>query len=66
MTNYADLMRAGTYVGQDAALTILHGKRALLLIDGDSVTAQFDDVTTGYGYGWHPFKLSDFDLEPEE
>lgn len=30
----------------------------------EQVGAQFDDVDTGLGYGWHKFRLSDFELIP--
>lgn len=32
----------------------------------DHLIAQFDDVTTGYGFGWHAFNTEDFTLEPVE
>lgn len=47
------------YIGDDSTLL---GKKALVgfaLVGGQSV-AQFDDLETGYGSGWHHFKISDF------
>lgn len=67
-------MRRGTYVGggSDAKGKPLDGKTALLLV-GDTnsvqsqtrVKAQFDDVATGLGHGWHEFPKDAFDIEPE-
>lgn len=48
-----------TYVGPKDNL---QGKAALVR-DGaaaDRVLAQFDDLKTGYGIGWHEFPRSDF------
>lgn len=70
--------RHGTYIGPRKELK---GKRALVKIErhyvqdmipshGEvvsvTVTAQFDDVATGLGHGWHNFRLDDFDIDPKE
>lgn len=47
------------YHGEDPELA---GKTALVGFTyvGGATVAQFDDVDTGYGYGWHHFHHSDF------
>jgi hypothetical protein len=70
--------RSGIYIGPIADLK---GKTALLMVETHYVqdmipshgqvqsvtlTAQFDDVHTGLGFGWHPFDIKDFDIKPEE
>lgn len=50
----------GRYVGREERL---RGKTTLLrAIEGGTrdVVAQFDDVGTGYGYGWHLFYRKQF------
>lgn len=64
-------MKQGTYIGPIPQLKAL---RALLWdVEGDenSVIAQFDDYTAQsngvlLAWGWHPFPLADFRLDPEE
>ena len=55
--------RRGTYIGP---IEKLKGKTALLL-PGDScvLRAQFDDMDTGYGLGWHTFSKANFELHPK-
>lgn len=57
------MMRAGTYIGPNEALK---GKKALLqIVEGTKfVKVQFDDVTTGFGHGWHLRVASEFEIEP--
>ena len=49
----------------------LKGKTALVRVYSDCVLAQFDDLETKLGIGWHPFTRDDFeaveagDLEDE-
>lgn len=51
-------MRHGKYVGDRSELT---GKCALLRTGPDGTTlAQFDDIETGLGYGWHLFRSIEF------
>lgn len=54
------LLRA-EYVGTDSKL---YGKEAELLIteDNETVKAKFDDVSTGFGYGWHTFSVTRFNI----
>lgn len=49
-----------TYVGKDASLK---GKTALVGFAwfGGMPVAQFDDIETGYGFGWHHFRENDFE-----
>ncbi len=56
-------MRRGVYIG--TAEPELTGKRASLRLHGSVLTAQFDDVSTGLGYGWHNFPTSEWALELE-
>lgn len=53
------------YIGSDPAL---YGKTALVghTQEGGFPVAQFDDISTGYGYGWHEFGISDFSLPERE
>ncbi len=37
----------------------------MLKLFGTLLTAQFDDVSTGLGYGWHNFPKSEWELDPE-
>ena len=62
--------RRGTYTGNrpDAKGKALQGKTSLLLLNSETpeiVKAQFDDVATGLGHGWHVFDAVEFELEPE-
>jgi hypothetical protein len=57
----------GVYIG---ALPELKGKTALLQTQehmqaraNATVLAQFDDVSTGLGLGWHQFPVTDFELD---
>jgi hypothetical protein len=56
-------MRAGTYVGPDPQLK---GERALLRPARTSahILAQFDNAESVYGYGWTPFPVEHFDIDP--
>ncbi len=59
----------GTYVGNPASVRkkSLKGKTALLRrIEDGFLHAQFDDVTTGLGYGWHRFPESHFTVTPSD
>jgi len=56
-------MRSGTYIGN---IEELKGETALILLNGTTVKAQFDDVNTGFGYSWHEFNYDEFELDPEE
>ncbi len=56
-------LRHGEYVGRDPAL---RGKKALVSNSGDGVVAQFDDHSTGLGYGWHTFGNHDFKFQMVE
>ncbi len=47
----------------------LKGKLALVQLDGlepHKCTAQFDDTSLPEAYGWHPFKVSEFDIRPSQ
>lgn len=55
-------LKRGIYVGSNASL---HEKSALLLITETELKAQFDDVSTGLGHGWHKFNFNEFILETE-
>ncbi len=56
----------GKYIGPISALK---NRKALLQINGDQVTAQFDDHIVNplndarLAFGWHPFPLADFEVE---
>lgn len=55
------MMFFGTYIG---ALTQYWGKTALLREGSDGILlAQFDDIATGCGYGWHEFNRSDWRIK---
>jgi hypothetical protein len=47
----------GTYIGP---INCLKGQRALLQLAGSHVLAQFNEVATGLGIGWHHFITADF------
>lgn len=52
--------RKGTYTGP---LPLLKGKSAILkCYPSGQCLAQFDDVATGYGNGWHSFSTAAFEL----
>ncbi len=67
-------MLKGTYVGANETLK---GKTALLMearharptvengFGSECFSAQFDDVGTGFGYGWHIFMKTDFQIDKE-
>lgn len=57
--------RFGTYVKQEPHQ--LKGKRAMLQCYPDTgrCLAQFDDIETGYGFGWHDFLMADFEIDDE-
>jgi len=57
-------MMHGTYIGLVESLS---GKTALLIknVLNPGFSAQFDDVSTGLGHGWHNFAADDFTLDPE-
>lgn len=50
-------MVVGWYVGRRKDL---QRKSALVFTDGVDVAAQFDDVETGLGFGWHAFTADEF------
>jgi hypothetical protein len=53
------MMKVCKYTGDDEQL---QGETALVMPNGAGmVLIQADDVTTGYGYGWHEFPASDWD-----
>jgi len=64
------MLKQGTYIGSDR---LLRGKTALVMtVDEKSprgivpvgkVMIQADDVSTGYGHGWHSFSQEDWDYE---
>jgi hypothetical protein len=59
----------GTYIGDrlDTHGRPLKGKKALLLTaDSGVVKAQFDDTTTGFGFGWHEFNPDDWERDTLE
>lgn len=58
-------MMHGTYIGP---IKSLEGKTASLIenIINPGVSAQFDDVSTGLGHGWHNFVNEDFELDDPE
>jgi hypothetical protein len=53
----------GTYVGR---VSDLQGHQALVLPvrdpNSDKIKVQFDDVSTGFGHGWHEFPKTDFEI----
>lgn len=59
------MLSHGTYIGP---IESLKGKTALLIenIVNPGVSAQFDDVSPGYDYGWTNFASEDFDLDDPE
>lgn len=52
----------GTYKGP---LALLKGRKADVVVYPDTgrCMAQFDDVDTGYAFGFHDFETAAFDLE---
>lgn len=56
------MMMHGTYVGQVVGLL---DKTALLMNNRTpgEYLAQFDNVATGFGYGWHRFPCDAFVLD---
>jgi hypothetical protein len=64
------VLKKGTYVGVDIQLK---GKTALVMTVGERsprgivpvgcVMIQADDVSTGYGHGWHEFPESDWEIK---
>lgn len=64
----ASKQQHGTYVGPAEKLK---GKTALLLPSSDNdddspdLRAQFDDIDTGFGYGWYTFSKSSFEIDLE-
>ena len=54
------MIQHGVYIGDRSEL---QGKTALLMVSGDIAKAQFDDIGTGYGYGWHTFQRDEWDIE---
>lgn len=62
--------RHGTYIGskRDTKGKPLAGQTSLLLVNDATpsvVKAQFDNIETGYGYGWHEFSADEFELDPK-
>ena len=56
-------MKLGKYIGVNE---ILKGKTAALVVDGPGgVIVQFDDTSTGLGFGWHRYPESDWEVEDE-
>ena len=54
-------MMHGIYIGLRPELT---GKGALLRQGSpNQLLAQFDDTTTGLGFGWHAFSSEEFEIE---
>jgi len=54
-------MKRGTYIGGRLEL---RGKTALLLVsDAPEILAQFDDVATGLGHGWHAFQSNEWSID---
>lgn len=52
--------RRGVYTGP---LPLLKNKDAALkCYPSGQCLAQFDDVATGYGHGWHSFSTANFEL----
>jgi hypothetical protein len=71
-SEYKRLEGHGTYVGSNMNLT---GEKAIVLYykNQPNCMAQFDNIKkfgefhNSYAFGWHEFKLSDFELdEPVE
>jgi hypothetical protein len=60
-------MKHGTYIGDkfDVHGRPLKGQRALLIVSS-TIKAQFDDVATGYGHGWHEFTTEEWEIDDEE
>lgn len=56
-------LKHGTYVGADFALK---GKTALLMLTDEGVKAQFDDVATGFRYGWHLLPDAEWEYDPDD
>ena len=64
----------GTYVGDK--VSHLRGKTALIRPEvmkagklemcTGRVLAQFDDVETGLGYGWHAFAADEFEIHEQQ
>jgi hypothetical protein len=53
-------MKLGKYIG---ANEILKGKTAALVVDGPgAVIVQFDDTSTGLGFGWHRYPERDWEI----
>lgn len=53
-------LQHGTYIGNQLTLK---GKTALLMIFDTNIKAQFDDVTTGMGHGWHAFQPEEWEID---
>ena len=59
-------MTRARYLGSDPRLL---GKTALIRMHPDqpnTLLAQFNDVSTGYGFSWHAFDYRDFVIESED
>ncbi len=39
------------------------GRTALIFVDGPDVYAQFDDVNSGFGYGWWKFRTYEWKFQ---
>jgi len=52
----------GTYIGgTDGGLM---GKTAMIqMVDETTLKAQFDDIGTGLGFGWHEFPASYWEID---
>ena len=56
-------MKLGKYIGANEALK---GKTAAIIVEASgAVIAQFDDTSTGLGFGWHRYPESDWEVEDE-
>ena len=58
------VFRRGKYIGSNPKL---QGHTALCIVTPGyirKIKIQTDDVSTGYGFGWHKFDSGEWELEP--
>ncbi len=55
-------MKRGKYIGSNL---LMKGKTALIMgcETPGWILIQADDVSTGYGYGWHAFPTTDWEIK---
>jgi len=56
------MLKHGTYTGNNSRMK----DKTALIMEGrevETVLIQADDITTGYGFGWHEFPASDWEID---